>query len=145
VSRIRWILPFSRDSYRYDMDVAIGVIQVNAIPISYGEFYDFPRMIRFSSVANGISCDRTLTMRRMNTRILTKFICCLSNQKEITSNPNYWKELTKAFHLGRISIGQVGLDETRRKSIDRENIELWLSARKTVNGKYAELGLGTKT
>lgn len=119
---------------------------MNAIPISYGEFYDFPRMIRFSLGGKWYFMRSYFDDEKDEySDSYEVYLLSFQSEEEITSNPNYWKELTKAFHLGRISIGQVGLDETRRKSIDRENIELWLSARKTVNGKYAELGLGTKT
>jgi hypothetical protein len=52
-----------------------------------------------------------------------------NSEEEFAANPNYWRELTKAFHLGRIPINQVGLDETLRRSIDGERIENWLSSR----------------
>lgn len=58
------------------------------------------------------------------------------SEDELKSNPNYWRELAQTFHLGRIPIGEVGLDETRRRSIDADAMEKWLLARKNDRGVY---------
>lgn len=56
------------------------------------------------------------------------------SEDEFKSHPNYWKELTNVFHLGRIPTSEVGLDETRRRTIDADAMEKWLSVRKKESG-----------
>jgi hypothetical protein len=56
------------------------------------------------------------------------------SEDEYKSNPTYWNELSNAFHLGRIPINEVGLDHTRRQSIDGDAMGNWLSARKKESG-----------
>jgi hypothetical protein len=51
------------------------------------------------------------------------------SEEEIKSHPNYWMELSTAEYLGRISIAEVGLDETRRQSIDAQVFQEWLTSR----------------
>jgi len=51
------------------------------------------------------------------------------SEEEIGSHPNYWMELRGAEYLGRIPIAEVGLDETRRQSIDSLAFQEWLSSR----------------
>jgi hypothetical protein len=56
------------------------------------------------------------------------------SEDEFQSNPNYWMELNNAYHLGRIPTGDVGLDETRRRTINADAIEEWLVARTKERG-----------
>jgi hypothetical protein len=56
------------------------------------------------------------------------------SEEEFNSNPYYWRELDKSSHLGHIPINKVGLDLTRRQSIDADAIEEWLSTRKKESG-----------
>jgi hypothetical protein len=56
------------------------------------------------------------------------------SEEEIKSHPNYWMELDAAEYLGQIPIAEVGLDETRRKSIEARAFETWLSSRGANKG-----------
>ena len=104
---------------------------MRAIPISYGEFYDVPRMIRF------LLGGQWYFMRSYFDEQKDDYADCydvyllpFNSEEEFTSHPNYWKDLTETDHLGQIPIGQVGLDESRRKTIDGDKVAEWLSALK---------------
>jgi hypothetical protein len=108
---------------------------MNAIPISYGEFYDVPRMIRFPFDGQWYFMRSHFDEEKDEyADSYDVYLLPFHSEDEFTSNPNYWKELTKAFHLGQIPIVQVGLDETGRRSIDGDKVGKWLSARKQEIG-----------
>jgi hypothetical protein len=58
------------------------------------------------------------------------YIVPFRTEEEFKANPYYWAELTNAVHLGQIPIAEIGLDDTRRRSIDASIIGQWLSAHK---------------
>src|ERR1700722_16159412 len=110
-------------------------MMMNAIPITYGEFYDFPRMIRFPLDGQWYFLRSHFDEEKDDyADYYDVYLLPFLSEDEFTANPNYWKELTKAFHLGQIPIAQVGLDETRRKNIDGNKMEMWLSSRKQEIG-----------
>jgi len=51
------------------------------------------------------------------------------SEEGIKANPFYWKDLSNAVHLGQIGVTEIGLDKTRRQSLDAGVIGPWLSAR----------------
>lgn len=103
----------------------------NAIPIIYGEFYDIPRMIRFQHDEQWYFLRSYFDEEKDEyTDFYDVYLLPFHSEDEFELNPNYWRELDKAFHLGRIPIGEIGLDETRRRSIDGDAMDNWLSARK---------------
>lgn len=103
----------------------------NAIPITYGEFYDVPRMIRFQ-----LGGQWYFLLSHFNEEkdeyadFYDVYLLPFRSEAEFTSKPNYWAELDSAVHLGQIPIGEIGLDETRRRSIDFDAMQKWLSSRK---------------
>lgn len=104
---------------------------MNTIPITYGEFYDVPRMIRFQLGGQWYFMRSHFDEEKDEyTDFYDVYLLPFHSEDEFKSNPNYWRELSKASHLGRIPIGEVGLDETRRRNIDVDAMEKWLSARK---------------
>jgi hypothetical protein len=108
---------------------------MNGIPIIYGEFYDVPRMIRFQVGGQWYFMRSHFDEEKDDyADFYDVYLLPFHSEDEFKSNPNYWMELTKALHLGRIPVGEVGLDETRRRSIDADAMESWLSARKKESG-----------
>jgi hypothetical protein len=104
---------------------------MNTIPIIYGEFYDVPRMIRFQLGGQWYFMRSHFEEEKDEySDFYDVYLLPFHSEEDFKSNPNYWKELHKAFHLGRIPISEVGLDPTRRRSIDGDAMEKWLSARK---------------
>ncbi len=108
---------------------------VNTIPIIYGEFYDVPRMIRFQFGGQWYFMRSHFDEENDEyADYYDVYLLPFHSEDEFKSNPNYWKELSKAFHLGRIPISEVGFDGTRRRSIDAVATAEWLSARKKESG-----------
>jgi hypothetical protein len=104
---------------------------MNLIPITYGEFYDVPRMIRFQLGGQWYFL-RSPFDEEQDDYIdsYDVYLLPFRSEEEFQANPNYWRELNQASYLGRIPIREVGLDETRRRSIDADAMEQWLSTRK---------------
>lgn len=100
------------------------------IPFTYGEFYDVPRMIRFEFGRRWYFL-RSFFVDERDDYDDTYDVYLLPHHTaaEIEADPHYWMELDRAKHLGRIPIATVGLDETRRQSIDGLVMEQWLSGR----------------
>jgi hypothetical protein len=108
---------------------------MKTIPISYGEFYDVPRMIRFQLGGQWYFLRSPFDDDKDDySDFYDVYLLPFHSEDELKSNPHYWKELNKALHLGRIPIAEVGLDQTRRQSIDADAMEKWLSARKKESG-----------
>jgi hypothetical protein len=101
------------------------------ITIQYGEFYDFPRMVRFQFRAKWFYLESRFNEEKDDyPDFYEVYLLPFTSEEEFQSNPYYWMNLSKADHLGRISIKGVGLDETRRRSIDARAFETWLLERK---------------
>ncbi len=108
---------------------------MNTVPITYGEFYDVPRMIRFQLGDQWYFMRSHFDEEKDDyTDFYEVYLLPFHSEEEFKSTPHYWKELDNAFHLGRIPISEVGLDETRRRSIDAIALGKWLSARKKESG-----------
>ncbi len=108
---------------------------MNTIPITYGEFYDVPRMIRFQLGGQWYFMrSRFDEDKDEYSDSFDVYLLPFHSEDEFKSNPNCWMELDKAFHLGRIPISEVGLDQTRRRSIDADAMEKWLSTRRKKSG-----------
>jgi hypothetical protein len=108
---------------------------MNPIPITYGEFYDVPRMIqlRFGGQWYFLRSHFDEGNDEYND-YYDVYLLPFRSEDEFKANPNYWTELEKASHLGRVPIREVGLDQTRRRSIDGDAMEKWLSAQKKESG-----------
>ena len=103
----------------------------DTIPITYGEFYDFPRQIRFQVGGEWFFLRSFFGAEKEDyADSYDVFILPFRSEEEVKSHPNYWMELSSSVHLGQIPIHEVGLDETRRRSIDGEAFGKWLSSRK---------------
>ena len=108
---------------------------MDTIPITYGEFYDVPRMIRFQLGGQWYFLRSHFDEERDEyAGFYDVYLLPMQSEDEFKTNPNYWMELKKAFHLGQIPIGEIGLDETRRRSINADAMEKWLTARKKAIG-----------
>lgn len=101
---------------------------MNMITFTYGEFYDVPRMIRFQLGGKWYFMRSRFDEEKDDyTDFYEVYLLPFRSEGEFKSNPNCWAELNNAFHLGQIPITEVGLDSTRRCSIDADSIESWLS------------------
>jgi hypothetical protein len=108
---------------------------MNTIPITYGEFYDVPRMIQFQFGGQWYFMRSYFDEEKDDySDYYDVYLLPFRSEDELKANPNYWAELDKAFHLGRIPVREVGLDQTRRRSIDADAMERWLSSRKKESG-----------
>ena len=107
----------------------------NGIPIQYGEFYDFPRQIEFRHEGNWYFLRSEFDEDKDEyNEYYDVYLFPFRSEEEIKTNPCYWMQLSREHYLGRIPIVEVGLDETRRRSIDADAMEKWLSARKKESG-----------
>jgi len=100
---------------------------MNTIPITYGEFYDVPRMIRFQYGGQWYFMRSRFDEEKDEySDFYEVYLLPFQSEDEFKSNPNYWAELNNAIRLGRIQIAEVGLDATQRRTIDADLIERWL-------------------
>ena len=98
-------------------------------PIRYGEFYDYPRMIRFPFGEKWFFLSSSFDEEKDDyPDFYDVYLLPFRSEEEFQANPYYWKDLSTAVHMGRIPIAEIGLDETRRQSLDARRIEKWLSA-----------------
>ena len=119
---------------------------MDRLATTYGEFYDFPRMVR---VRLG---DRWYFLRSGFDDDKDDYDDCYKvyrlsyhSEEEIQSHPNYWMELSDDEYLGRIPIAELGFDETRRQSVDARAFETWLSSRGAYNGVDADTGVTSRS
>src|SRR5262249_1326665 len=97
------------------------------------EFCDFPRMIRFQFEGEWFFLDSPFDEDRDDyPDVYDVYLLLFRSEEEFKANPYYWKDLSNAVHLGQIGVTEIGLDETRRKSLDAGVIGPWLSARKSL-------------
>jgi hypothetical protein len=103
----------------------------NRIPFTYGEFYDLPRMLRFQFEGEWYFLRSEFDEKEDEyTDFYDVYRLPFRSEEEIRANPHYWMNLGDEAHLGRIAIAEVGLDETRRQSIDGCAFKQWLLAGK---------------
>lgn len=98
------------------------------IPIKYGEFYDFPRQIDFELKGECFYlCSEFDEQSDEYQEHYNVYLLPFRSREELEANECYWMDLSKAVHLGQIRIVDIGLDETRRQSIDGRHFQKWLS------------------
>jgi hypothetical protein len=103
---------------------------VDRLPFSYGEFYDFPRMIRFCFEGNWYFLRSEFDDAKDDYDDSYKtYRLPYRTEEEILSHPNYWMDLSNADYLGRITVTELGFDETRRKSIGAHLFKDWIYSR----------------
>jgi hypothetical protein len=106
---------------------------VDRIPIGYGEFYDFPRQIDFQFGGEWFYLSSAFDeVKDDYPDFYDVFLLPFRSEAEFKANPYYWKDLSTAVHVGRIPIAEIGLDETRRRSIDAKLFEKWLCFQKRL-------------
>jgi hypothetical protein len=104
------------------------------VPITYGEFYDYPRMIRFQFGGEWFFLSSSFDEEKDDyPGFYDVYLLPFRSEAEFQANPYYWRDLSTAVHLGQIPIEEVGLDETRRRSIDARRVEKWLSAQANLD------------
>ena len=92
---------------------------VDKIPFIYGDFYDVPRMIRFQFEGEWYFLRSEFDEEKDEYNdFYDIYRLPHRTEEEIRADPTYWKNVGKDAHLGRIPIEEIGLDETRRRSID---------------------------
>jgi hypothetical protein len=100
------------------------------IPFTYGEFYDVPRIIRFQFCGRWYFPRSPFVDERDDyDETYDVYLLPHRSAAQIEADPLYWTELSGATHLGRLPIATVGLDETRRQTLDGSAMESWLSGR----------------
>jgi hypothetical protein len=98
------------------------------IAFTYGEFYDFPRQVRFQLGNDWYYLSSAFDDARDDyPDFYDVFLLPFKSEEEIRANPCYWRDLSRADYLGRIPISEVGLDETRRATIDADAFGRWIS------------------
>jgi hypothetical protein len=109
------------------------------IPIEYGEFYDLPRQITFQSGEEWFLLRSYFDEEKDEySEVYDVYLLPFRSKDDFEAHPSFWMPLDTAVHLGQIPVAGVGLDETRRRSIDARAIETWLSAR--GHGKVSGTG-----
>lgn len=100
------------------------------IPFTYGEFYDVPRMIRFSFEGEWYFLRSEFDEGADEySDFYDIYRLPFRTEEEIAADPHYWANLGDEARLGRIGVADLGLDETRRQSIDARAFQQWLSAK----------------
>ena len=98
------------------------------IPITYGEFYDFPRMIRFQLRGEWFFLRSYFDEEKDEyADVYDVYLLPFHSEAEMAAHPHYWMDLSNAVHLGQIPVSRIGLDQTRRHSIDACTFDNWLS------------------
>jgi len=101
------------------------------IPFTYGEFYDVPRMIRFPFEGQWYFLRSEFDEEEDGyTDFYDVYRLPFHSDEEVGANPRYWANLGDDARLGRIPVAEIGLDETRRESIDGRAFKQWLLAGK---------------
>ena len=103
------------------------------IPFEYGEFYDYPRMVEFSFSGQWYFLSSAFDEQTDDyPDYYEVYLLPFHSKEEIKAQPRYWTDLNRASHLGRIAIAEVGLDPTRRQSIDGRAFAAWLAGDKKL-------------
>jgi hypothetical protein len=109
------------------------------IPIEYGEFYDLPRQITFQSGDEWYLLRSYFDEEKDEySDVYDVYLLPFRSRDDFEAHPDFWMPMATAVHLGQIPVTGIGLDETRRRSIDARAIETWLSAR--GHGKVSGTG-----
>jgi hypothetical protein len=71
------------------------------IPITYGEFYDFPRQIRFQFKGEWFYLSSSFEEEKDDyPDFYDVYLLPFRSEEEIKSKPYYWTELSSKDHLG---------------------------------------------
>ncbi len=101
------------------------------IPFTYGEFYDLPRMIEFQFEGEWYFLRSKFDEEKDDYNdFYDVYRIPAHAEEENRAKPYYWTNLGADAHLGRIPIAEIGLDETRRRTIDACAFKRWLLVRK---------------
>ncbi len=101
------------------------------IPFQYGEFYDYPRMITLHHEGEWFFLISAFDEGADDyPDFYDVYLLPFRTQAALDANPCFWMDLSIAHPLGRIAIAEVGLDPTRRRTIDGEAFAKWLGARR---------------
>lgn len=100
---------------------------VEKILFTYGEFYDRPRMIEFQFEGEWYFLRSKFDEEKDEyADFYDVYRLPIHSEEEIRAKPFYWTNLDNDAYLGRIPIVEIGLDETRRRSIDARAFKEWL-------------------
>ena len=100
------------------------------IPIEYGEFYDWPRQITFPLEDEWFLLRSYFDEEKDEySDTYDVYLLPFRSRDEFEAHPDFWMPMAAAVQLGQIPVTQIGLDESRRRSIDGRAIRAWLSAR----------------
>src|SRR4051812_11863390 len=102
---------------------------IERIPIKYGEFYDYPRQIRFRFKDKWFYLNSPFDEEKDDySDFYEVYLLPYRSEEEIRANPHYWMNLRQDHHLGRIGISELGLDDSRRKDIDAHAFAKWFES-----------------
>lgn len=108
---------------------------MDRLPITYGEFYDVPRMIRFRLADEWYFLRSEFDEEQDDySEDYKVYRLPFRSEEEIAAHPDYWMKLSDADYLGRMPVADVGFDETRRQSIDARAFIEWLASRAATEG-----------
>lgn len=107
----------------------MGLAMTDRIAFTYGNFYDVPRQIEIEFRGAWYFLRSYFETENDDyTSFYEVYLLPFRSQEEVKANSSYWMNLDSAVNLGRISIAEIGLDETRRQSIDGAAFGNWLSS-----------------
>ena len=99
------------------------------IPFTYGEFYDLPRMIELQFEGEWYFLRSEFDEEKDDYTDYYDVYRLPLQSDDIRAKPFYWTNLGNEAHLGRIPTAEIGLDQTRRQSVDARAFQQWLLAR----------------
>lgn len=103
------------------------------IPFQYVEFSDVPRCITFEFGGAWYFLDSSFDEEKDDYPDHYNVFRLPDPAEDlwgsVKTHPNFWAELDRTDHLGTIPIAKIGLDESRRKSIDARAFSNWLAQR----------------
>ena len=88
------------------------------IPIEYGSFTHLPRQITFQSGDEWfLLCSDFDEEKDEYSDAYDVYLLPFRSKDDFEAYPNFWMPMASAVHLGQILVTEIGLDETRRRSI----------------------------
>ena len=100
---------------------------MSEIPFVYGEFYDFPRMLRFAFGGQWYFL-RSYFDEEQDEYEPNFVVYRLSHftEADLSAGMEFWVNLPGATELGRIALVDVGFDISRRQTISAQAFAQWL-------------------
>ena len=100
------------------------------LSFTYGEFYDFPRMLSFHIDGRWYLLrsffDEDLDDYSLMYEV---YLLPFRTEAEFKTQIEFWRPVSEYKNLGQILISEIGLDQTRRASMNADFIRTWLSER----------------